>query len=160
MKKEILDKFILERKSISQISTALHIPRSSLRYWLKKYQLKTDYKLPSHKCYKCGETDPTKFYGNKKRICGKCHNKENIRRTKENKKKIIDYLGGKCANPECGGWKYNYSFDVHHLDPTLKDPNFKTMKGWKWERIVEELKKCILLCKNCHCALHNGEWNL
>jgi predicted HNH restriction endonuclease len=30
------------------------------------------------------------------------------------------------------------------------------MRGWSWESILIELKKCILLCKNCHAAYHAG----
>jgi hypothetical protein len=30
------------------------------------------------------------------------------------------------------------------------------MRGWSWDRILVELGKCMLLCKNCHAAFHKG----
>jgi predicted HNH restriction endonuclease len=30
------------------------------------------------------------------------------------------------------------------------------MRGWSWEHITKELEKCVLLCKNCHAAVHAG----
>jgi hypothetical protein len=156
MEEDVLKKLILEKKSTWEISKILQMPQSSLRYWLNKYNLKTTPEKP-YRC-KCGETDPSKFYGHKKTICGKCHNAENTRRGKEKINKAIEYLGGECKNPDCCGWKYKGSLDIHHLDPNKKDPNFTGKRGWRWDRLKKELDHCVLLCKNCHAGLHNGEW--
>lgn len=67
---------------------------SNIKYWLDKYELRTN-KLPRFKC-QCGEADPKKLYGNKRYICGKCHNKYVIEKGRDNKKKMVDLLGGKC----------------------------------------------------------------
>jgi hypothetical protein len=48
------------------------------------------------------------------------------------------------------------ALDIHHVDPKKKDPDFKRMRGWAWDRIKNELDKCMLLCKNCHAAHHAG----
>lgn len=60
-------------------------------------------------------------------------------------KEYIDMLGGKCV--KCGENK-NLEFD--HIDPNTK--SFNICVGWsrRKEVIVEELKKCQLLCKSCH----------
>lgn len=107
-----------------------------------------------HKCYICGEENPDKFYGNKTKTCGKCHNKQNIEKGKENKRFAIEYLGGKCIC--CGFNKYPCSLDIHHKNPSEKDANFGSYKGWSRERLIKELDKCVLLCSNCHNAYHNG----
>lgn len=107
-----------------------------------------------HKCYICGEIDPTKFYGHKTGTCGKCQNKQVIQKGKENKKFAIEYLGGKCVS--CGFDKYPCSLDIHHKDPEEKDSNFNSYKGWSRDRLIKELDKCVLLCSNCHNAYHNG----
>jgi hypothetical protein len=156
MDKFILEKLIKEHKSTREIGSEIKIGQASVRYWLKKYGLKTDYKKVVC-CYKCGERDTDKFYGRKKSICGKCQNQNTISRGKEKRKRIIECLGRKCFNPECPGWKYYCSLDIHHLYPNKKDPNFRSMRGWSWKRISREIKNCILLCKNCHAALHNGD---
>lgn len=106
-----------------------------------------------HHC-PCGERNPKKFSQTKQRICRKCHAKYTTKRGQENKQRARDYLGGKCQ--ACPFFVYQVALDIHHMDPNKKDPNFNTMRGWKWSRIVHELKKCILLCKNCHSGHHAG----
>lgn len=158
MEESVLSKLVKDKKSTWEISRILKVPQSSLRYWLDKYNLKTSPEKP-HKCA-CGETDPTKFYGHKKKICGKCNNKYNTIKGQEKINKAIDYLGGKCVNPDCSGWIYRSSLDIHHIDKTKKDPHFNRKRGWSWDRLKKELDNCVLLCKNCHSSLHNGDWKI
>lgn len=106
-----------------------------------------------HKC-ECGETNPDKFYGNKRSICGKCHNQYTIKVGQEKRKKGIDLLGGKCLL--CGYSKYCGSLDFHHVSPEVKDDKFDQMRGWSWSRIQKELENCVLLCRNCHGEVHAG----
>ncbi|NBV11481.1 MAG: hypothetical protein EBS04_08525 [Chitinophagia bacterium] len=105
-------------------------------------------------CKVCGESDKENFYGHKKNICGKCHNKYVIEKGRDKKDFARNLLGGKCS--ACGFHKYKESLDIHHLNPKTKDHNFSSMRGWSIERITSELKNCILLCKNCHTAYHCG----
>ena len=158
MEKVKLEILIREKKSTREIAKILNSSQTNVRYWLKKYGLETTPEK-SYRC-KCGETDPSKFYGHKKRICGKCHNRDNLKRCRERRQKAIEYLGGKCVNPDCAGWKYQSSLDIHHKDPSKKDSCFRNMRSWNWKRIQKELKHCVLLCRNCHSALHNNEWIL
>lgn len=111
-----------------------------------------------HECSKCGETNPEKFYGHKKSICGKCHNAEVIKKGQENKRFAIEYLGGKCIY--CGYDEFDCSLDLHHINPEEKDTNFATKRGWSRERLIKELDKCVLLCRNCHQAFHGGHISL
>jgi hypothetical protein len=103
-------------------------------------------------CSTCGETDSTKFYGHKLRMCAKCDNQYTIQRGRLMKERAREHLGGKCRI--CGFKKYPVALDIHHLSQTRKDPNFNSMRGWKWERVLAELKHCVLLCRNCHIAVH------
>ena len=36
-------------------------------------------------------------------------------------------------------------------------PAFVNLRGWSKDRADQELKKCVLLCKCCHAAVHAGE---
>jgi len=59
---------------------------------------------------------------------------------------MIVFLGGKCAG--CGTTD---DLDVHHKNPAEK--SFAVSKFWSiaWERLVLELSKCELRCRNdCH----------
>lgn len=76
------------------------------------------------------------------------------------KKSFVNALGGKCQ--KCG---YNQSLsalDFHHLDSKTKKYNISDLlrNPKSIDIIGEELKKCVLLCKNCHCELHDGLWNI
>ena len=46
--------------------------------------------------------------------------------------------------------------DFHHLDGSAKEHNISTMicKNHPKERILEEIAKCVVLCRNCHAVEH------
>ena len=81
------------------------------------------------------------------------------------KKRAIALLGGKCKR--CGlKSEYTTIYDFHHTDPFSKGKDIKGGSDFMrkaWERIEAELKKCILLCANCHRIEHsdpNSEFNV
>jgi len=167
MDKKQLEVLVAQDNTIRQIASEVGCSMTNVRYWLRKFSLKTRrgphgtlFRLPpqARLCGKCGETDTKKFYGHKRSICGKCQNQYNTERGREKKAYMRKTLGGKCI--VCGFDKYQCSLDIHHLNPAEKDISFATSRGWTYERIDEEMKKCILLCKNCHSALHCNEINL
>jgi len=61
--------------------------------------------------------------------------------------------GGKCE--KCGYESCIEALEFHHKAGS--DKNFGlSEKGYarSWKRVEKELKKCILLCANCHRELH------
>ena len=46
--------------------------------------------------------------------------------------------------------------DFHHLDPSTKEGLVSNMVKISWDRFLEEAKKCVLLCANCHRKVHLG----
>lgn len=51
--------------------------------------------------------------------------------------------------------------DFHHLDPDRKDGNVMKIlhSGMSIETVMEEMGKCIVVCKNCHAIKHSsGTW--
>jgi hypothetical protein len=74
---------------------------------------------------------------------------------RKNKLRAIEYLGGHCT--DCKNEFPPYVYDFHHLDPNIKDNNIARLMGRKWEGIVHELDKCVLLCANCHRIRENKE---
>ncbi len=81
-----------------------------------------------------------------------------VRKARKNRKQLlIDYLGGKCAR--CGYHICIEALDFHHIDPIQKD--FSISQKWAtFDRCIEEVKKCILLCANCHRELEYNIWDL
>jgi predicted HNH restriction endonuclease len=65
------------------------------------------------------------------------------------KAKAVALLGGKCVL--CGYDKHPGVMDFHHIDPLTK--TFGISSGGfsrSWASIELELKKCVLVCANCH----------
>ncbi len=72
---------------------------------------------------------------------------------KRTKKKLVDYKGGKCQLCD-----YNKSLNAlhfHHLDPNEKDFSISG-KSLSFDKLKNEVDKCILVCSNCHSEIHEG----
>jgi hypothetical protein len=67
---------------------------------------------------------------------------------------IVASLGGECCI--CGYNRCIRSLAAHHVDPEAKDFNISQAKCIAWEKTVIELRKCVLLCHNCHGEVHEG----
>ena len=82
---------------------------------------------------------------------------EHVKRwRKRNKSKAIKAMGGKCAI--CGYNKCDEALDFHHINSNDKEISlgFLRKNPRKWSIVAKELKKCILLCSNCHMEVHDG----
>jgi len=69
--------------------------------------------------------------------------------------RAVRYLGGECGG--CGRSGPAALFDFHHWDAAEKE--FGVSDDGiprRWERIVAELAKCVMLCANCHREVHAG----
>ena len=97
-------------------------------------------------------TDPAyKFLRNERSKASK------KKRRQIKKKKTIDLFGGKCQI--CFYDKCQNALNFHHIDPSIKC--FEISDGFyrldiSEEELQEELKKCILICANCHNEIHAG----
>lgn len=85
----------------------------------------------------------------------KRHSETQKNKREENKRKVIAMFGGKCQI--CGYNKCIAALCFHHRNPEEKKFTLSGV-GWtiSFERIINEAKKCDLLCSNCHNELHNG----
>lgn len=73
------------------------------------------------------------------------------------KHRMVEAFGSKCVC--CGQSFEDCCYDLHHLIPSEKDFNLSSVNfnGAKsWIKIRDELKKCCLVCANCHRLIHNG----
>lgn len=109
------------------------------------------------KCSKCKQVLPcSEFYKNSDQrlhtSCKQCSIKSATERFRVRKKEFIKLKGGKCI--VCGYDRYDGALEFHHVDPTVKE--FAINKGWRLEKNLQELDKCILLCSNCHRELHGN----
>jgi len=112
---------------------------------------KTKYKTESSIiCKVCERHFPRKKKSNL--VCSTC--RSNYQRYKQ-KQKAKNLLGNKCQ--KCG----NCNLDVltfHHVNPAEK--SFDLASTWAqvdWSIIEAEVKKCVLLCYNCHMKEHKKD---
>jgi len=88
------------------------------------------------------------FNKNKKNIS---NSESVINWRKRVKIKLVEYKGGKCER--CGYNKYVEVLEFHHRDEYEKDFTISG-KSWSYERLKNEVDKCIMLCSNCHKEMH------
>ena len=82
--------------------------------------------------------------------CGSCNTK--IRRFRA-KAAAIRLLGGKCS--KCGWHGNQAALQFHHKDASKKDFIIGNVGNKSWDSIKNEMKKCLLLCANCHMIEHS-----
>jgi len=135
-------------------------------------------------CIKCGKEKEIKEFVKDIRYkkahrntCKKCANKSALTWMKKNrtqwnkiartnaffrrqreKEYLINILGGKCEI--CGYNKCFNSLDFHHKDSNKKefkiaDRRYLGIKNKN--KTIKEVKKCMLVCANCHRELHYKE---
>ena len=147
-----LKRLCSEGASTRKIAKDLEVSQTTVRYYLNKYGLKTRLSK-DHEC-DCGVTGAENFHKGRLSVCRKCANSKRMKRSNDRRVYALTKLGNKCLS--CGFDKYPCSLDIHHTDPSIKDTNFDGARAWSVERIDRELETCVLLCKNCHAALHAG----
>jgi len=70
----------------------------------------------------------------------------------EIKKKAVEEKGGKCIL--CGYNRCFRALHFHHVNDFLKEVEISNCTSW--EKTLEELEKCVLVCANCHAEIHSG----
>lgn len=61
-----------------------------------------------------------------------------------------------CGNPDCE-WKGQYTaaiLDFHHIDRDTKSFSLSRFTTRKWVDVLDEMKKCVVVCSNCHRKIH------
>jgi hypothetical protein len=77
------------------------------------------------------------------------------RRRKRLKDMAVQLKGGRCQF--CGYHRYAGALEFHHLTEGNKEFGLSTRGLTRsWEKIKAEVKKCILVCANCHREIHGG----
>jgi len=77
--------------------------------------------------------------------------RERIKKLREEFKLL---LGGKCCR--CNYNKCLFALEFHHSLGKKEGHLSHMIKNLSKQKVLKELKKCILLCANCHRELHKG----
>lgn len=89
----------------------------------------------------------------KKREITKTRSESVIDWRKRTKLKLIEYKGGKCQI--CGYNKCISALEFHHVNPEEKDFGISGQSR-SFEKLKNEVDKCVLVCANCHREIHDG----
>ena len=112
-------------------------------------------------CTKCGKEKSIEDFhwrnkekGTRRSECKECHN--NHMKKDYIKKKDFVNVAKECGCQKCGYNKCLDALEFHHINPAEKDYAIAQMTHdhRTQEQIENELKKCIVLCANCHREFH------
>ena len=70
------------------------------------------------------------------------------------KKELVKLMGCKCSI--CGYYRNYAALEFHHVNPEYKSFQLDSrhLSNTTMATILEEVKKCILVCSNCHKEIH------
>jgi hypothetical protein len=124
-------------------------------------------RLRTTRCVICS----TQLSGRQAKFCGRrCKNRytnyhhqsyqRQQARGRERKLRLIGLMGGHCR--VCGYRRNHAALEFHHTDPSRKtfQLDMRTLANLQRDAIVEESRKCCLLCSNCHAEFHHPQASL
>ena len=161
MEKEVLQTLINENLSSHQIAQRLGMSQTNVSYWLRKFGLNTFHTPHVANCSICN----TPLKGKQMMFCSKkckgedysnaANNYLNQKERASNRKiELINLKGGKCQR--CGYAKNYSALCFHHRDPSNKafSLDSRNLSNTNMNSLLEESRKCDLLCSNCHMEIH------
>lgn len=140
-------------------------PSSTKKYCSRKCKSRRDNRVDyaSHKgrdkarnaAYRERHPERIKAYAAKQRDTHKVSLAEGFRKRHKERREWILGIKASLKCSRCGESR-PMCLDFHHLDGSTKEYNISTMIGKHHpkERILNEIAKCVVLCRNCHAVEH------
>lgn len=91
----------------------------------------------------------------KRNYCNTCTSRRRRARLRD---RLFELAGDRCVVCGYGGKDKWCALDFHHRDPSTKkfEVNVTISASIAWEKVVEEVEKCAVLCARCHREYHGG----
>jgi Helix-turn-helix domain len=170
---EVLEILCDEGATLGEMADELGRSISTICYWLNRYGLQTEggrSAAERHElrqalkdgrrtvilsCKRHGETDFALVGSQRQPRCKRCRAEAVARRRRKVKRILVEEAGGRCQM--CGYDKSFAALEFHHLDPTKKAFGVARRGITRSiEKVREEVRKCILICSNCHAEVEAG----
>ncbi|MFL5883981.1 MAG: hypothetical protein ACJ77M_02830 [Thermoleophilaceae bacterium] len=159
-----LEALIAEELTISQIAERVGRSYSTTRYWIERHELETAHLRRIRSRNKPPEVDRVcRHHGLTLYVlesrgryrCRRCRAEAVSRRRRRAKSLLVAEAGGKCGL--CGYDRYQGALQFHHRDPSTKTFGFSVGGvARSIEVLRQEVRKCVLLCSNCHAEVEGG----
>jgi hypothetical protein len=158
--------------SIGQIAAEVRRSKATVRYWLRRYGLKTWSPSGSRRSVEsraaaeaglrqapltCATHGETQFVvdGRGYYRCRKCRAEAVSRRRRKVKEILVHEAGGACRI--CGYAQSMRALHFHHVDPSQRQLEINARgQALSLETLRAEARKCVLLCSNCHAEVEDG----
>jgi DNA-binding transcriptional ArsR family regulator len=152
--------------TLAEMAERLDRSISSVRYWLARYGIRSinsrgprrrhsnGAKIAIFECRRHGLTEFT-LEGRGHYRCKRCRSTAVVNRRRMVKEKLVEEAGGACVL--CGYGRWVGALQFHHVDPSRKEFNI-SQRGHSRSltRSRAEVRKCVLLCANCHAEVEGG----
>jgi transposase-like protein len=165
--REQLNAFVESGATLAEIANRLGRSNSSVRYWLKKYDMKTKNPVgprstgraakPRTLLRECPLHGWTEFVlrNQCEYRCKRCRVEAVQRRRRKVKRILVEEAGGRCVI--CGYDRHVAALHFHHIDPAQKCFGLSRRGITRSiETLRAEARKCVLLCSNCHAEVEAG----
>lgn len=112
------------------------------------------YSIPKNKQRKA-ETNAKLYQLTKGKVLARQHKRRKERL--DFTSRVVLHYG--CQNTSCQwvGDFESHQLSFHHFDASTKIAEVATMMSLSIEKIVDEINKCVVLCRNCHADVHHGD---
>jgi transposase len=168
--KERLEQLVGQGASLNDLAEVLGLSVSTVRHWLQKYGLETSgmgwRRQQTRRAMEAGLKHITRncahhgmatfvLEGRGYYRCAKCRREAVSRWRRRAKRRLLEAAGGRCVL--CGYDRHPGALHFHHLDPRQKRYTLSRAGHTRnFAEALEEAKKCVLLCANCHAEIEAG----
>lgn len=166
LRKVDLEALLKDGATLAEMAAKLDRNSSTIRYWLKRFDLKVinprgrrrrradGARLATFECARHGVTEFV-LEGRGYYRCKQCRAAGVVKRRRVVKRRLVEEAGGACVL--CGYGRWAGALQFHHVDPTRKEFHI-AQRGYSRSlaRSRAEAEKCVLLCANCHSEVEGG----
>jgi len=171
LRREELERLVADGASIAQIASAVGRSMGTVRHWLAKYGLHTECPAGAPRrpgaqralaeglreavlvCPRHGAVEHVRDARGHYR-CRQCRVESVVRRRRKVKRTLVAEAGGSCRL--CGYDRCTAALEFHHLNPSEKAFGLARFGAHSIEKLRAEIRKCVLLCANCHAEVEAG----
>lgn len=172
IEKERLEELVARGMTLAEIAHEVGRSKGTVRHWMREYGLKTLNSRGSRRgaavaaarevgalvaTMTCAHHGRTEFVLEARGYyrCKRCRAERVARRRRHVKAIVVREAGGKCSL--CGYDRCVAALHFHHVDPEDKQFHIALRGAARsLERVRREVKKCVLLCANCHAEVEAG----